>query len=355
MQDSRPSPRRIYIIILLTAAAMVISSFGLPLDISRRALVHAAGIDRTDDGYEVTLQIFTPSGAGSETSVDVSAANTSVLKGRGGTVKEALDDCSVKAGRELFFGHLQLICLGQETADLSCLLDDAAVSPAVPVFMSDTTAADILSTQVTTGEISAESLCRMAEHAREYSDAPGCTLLDISDESFCGLVPVLKLEETGGDDSSESEVKPLSPVIFDGAAVVREGRVISRADPDTVRGAVFLTGEGKRIRLTSKLTGDNFELTKKSLTRSVEASGGGYVLRIALTVACDSASDEPARLLCTSMAQAWDSLAPMSGGEVFDLSLIYRQYLPAAYLDLTSRDEPLPLPELVLSVNIDRG
>ena len=44
-----------------------------------RAMVHAVGIDLSDKGYSVTLQIFHPDGEGSDTRLDPGKSNMLVV------------------------------------------------------------------------------------------------------------------------------------------------------------------------------------------------------------------------------------------------------------------------------------
>ena len=67
--------KRLDLILLLAAAALIILSRGYTPGITDKSIVHAVGIDKADGGYSVTLQLFKPEAAGSDTPVDISKAN----------------------------------------------------------------------------------------------------------------------------------------------------------------------------------------------------------------------------------------------------------------------------------------
>ena len=55
-----------------------------------RAMVSAVGIDTSDKGYKVTLQIFRPDSAGTDTQLDPAKANIFVVSETAATVEEAM-------------------------------------------------------------------------------------------------------------------------------------------------------------------------------------------------------------------------------------------------------------------------
>lgn len=86
------------------------NDFGL-VDIQKTAVILAAGIDRTEAGYELTAQISVPKGgesAGGTASVE--------LTGRGETVADCLMQMYANSGWVPKFDFCSLVLLGEETA-----------------------------------------------------------------------------------------------------------------------------------------------------------------------------------------------------------------------------------------------
>ena len=86
------------------------NDFGL-VDIQKTAVILAAGIDRTEEGYELTAQISVPKGgesAGGTASVE--------LTGRGETVADCLMQMYANSGWVPKFDFCSLVLLGEETA-----------------------------------------------------------------------------------------------------------------------------------------------------------------------------------------------------------------------------------------------
>lgn len=86
------------------------NDFGL-VDIQKTAVILAAGIDQTQDGYELTAQISVPKGgesAGGTASVE--------LTGRGETVADCLMQMYANSGWVPKFDFCSLVLLGEETA-----------------------------------------------------------------------------------------------------------------------------------------------------------------------------------------------------------------------------------------------
>ena len=86
------------------------NDFGL-VDIQKTAVILAAGIDQTQEGYELTAQISVPKGgesAGGTASVE--------LSGRGETVADCLMQMYANSGWVPKFDFCSLVLLGEETA-----------------------------------------------------------------------------------------------------------------------------------------------------------------------------------------------------------------------------------------------
>ena len=81
-----------------------------------RAMVHAVGIDADGENYKLTLQIFRPDSAGTDTQLDPAKANIFVITASAPTVGQALAECENRLGEFLFIGHNQLVVIGEDVS-----------------------------------------------------------------------------------------------------------------------------------------------------------------------------------------------------------------------------------------------
>lgn len=121
----------------LAAALLMTGCFG-GMEVNDRAFVQLMGLERQDEIYFATLQIYRSESGSSE--ADVSKANSIVVSGEGATVSSALADAELKTGRKLFLGHIKALIIGrgiQNPSDELALFTDGRVSPSCPVLFSD--------------------------------------------------------------------------------------------------------------------------------------------------------------------------------------------------------------------------
>ncbi len=109
-------------------------------DLHERALISAVGIDRTENGCRVTVRAALADGNGTEIS----------LSGVGETVPQALNEIVRSTGQQPLYSHNTLIVFGMDCArnglgaDLDFFIRHYDSRPTIQVFLSETTAEDIL-------------------------------------------------------------------------------------------------------------------------------------------------------------------------------------------------------------------
>lgn len=111
------SPRRLLGLCLTLAVLLAGCWDGRELD--KRAIVLIVGIDRTEEGVRVGLQLARPQaypggagGSGGGGGQDVAT----VVSREGADVPEALHQLQLAVDRDLFFGHTRVVVLGEEAA-----------------------------------------------------------------------------------------------------------------------------------------------------------------------------------------------------------------------------------------------
>lgn len=95
------------IAIAFTLILFLTNNFGL-IDIEKTAIVIALGIDKRERGYEVTAQIAVPQSTDSAPNADA------MVKGKGVTIADALDDIGVTTGWYPLLSFCNLIVISDE-------------------------------------------------------------------------------------------------------------------------------------------------------------------------------------------------------------------------------------------------
>ncbi len=86
-------------------------------EINELAIVSSAAFDCTDEGWEVTAEIFLPSSSQGAGGGGITAARQSWLaKGNGPTVFTAIHNLTLKVPRRVYWAHCSAIIIGEEVA-----------------------------------------------------------------------------------------------------------------------------------------------------------------------------------------------------------------------------------------------
>ena len=89
--------------------------FDLGSEVGSRVVVTGIGIDKTDEGYRISAQVFTPQIDGTKTQ------KKSVVTADGETIGFAVAQLSLKTGRVATASHCKLIVLGQTLLESNVL------------------------------------------------------------------------------------------------------------------------------------------------------------------------------------------------------------------------------------------
>ena len=163
----------------LTASLLLTGCFG-GMEVNDRAFIQLMGLERHDDIYEVTLQIYKSESGTSDP--DVSKANSMVVSGHGATVQSALSDAEITVGKRLFPGHIKLLIIGsgiKSPADELSLFLDGSVSPSCPIAYSEDPAA-AAGLLLEDGAFSAEQFLRLMETSAAEGRTIYTSLADIA-------------------------------------------------------------------------------------------------------------------------------------------------------------------------------
>ena len=204
-----------------------------------RAMVHAVGIDRDEEGYKLTLQIFRPESKGTDTQLDPAKANIFTVTASAPTVGQAMKECENRLGEFLFIGHDQLTVIGKGVSLtdperlLSCLYKSKE-SFLGAEFAWTENASELLTAELSEGAVAAQSIVSIISRHAENSDTCRCdllTALGAGDKTV--IIPRLRLIDTGREKTVSAA----------GAEVFVNGEDRFSLDPEECCGAAVLRRE----------------------------------------------------------------------------------------------------------------
>lgn len=362
---------KIYLLLFALLAAVLFSSFGSSMNITERALVHAMGIDPGENGgFKVTMQVFKTSGAGSDTPVDVSQPNVEIIKGEGETISSAIDDARNQMGKDIFLGHLQLICFNSQL-DFSnpdelfqFALKDKNIYLGVNLCLSETTAEEIINDQMTRGTTSAEAMKQVLEMNIKNSATIKCQIIDMMSTINTPqniFIPVMSLqqEEQGdqsgeqeqggqseGQQGSQSESQP-PQIVVSSTAIIKDGKVLdTRLSSEQASGAAWLTRQAKQSSLVVSYNGElvNVRLTKDRSSVKLINRDGRMIYRTKLVLVAhttkdldskedsDKMAEEVKKRMGEILSSAQQTAFYDSGADVFGIWRLLRHEYPKDYL-----------------------
>lgn len=360
------SDRAVYLLMAAVMCCILLSAHGRSISIDRRGIVHAMGIDTSAEGYRVSLQIFQPAGTGADTAVDVTGANIAVAVSEGKTVSEAIAAAGSSTGKELFFGHLQLICLGSDiTLDepkelFAFAICGRNISPSTDLCMAEGKAEELMQLKLTEEETSAEALTSLLNTSVEYSQTVLCDLKSLLSDEGCAAMPVLSVKNVGdnekscggnGEDTSDMPALSQSVELAGTAVFSPGGRII--LDDKAALPAALLSGKAKKGSLVTVSDGEDVtsELDNCRRRRSICIENSRLILRTNITVSArpDHELDpEKSRMLSiTAARELKESCASLQtkmlkkGIDIFGTEQLIKQRFPKLWLKYRSDTESL--------------
>ena len=180
--------------LLLAALLFAASVAGCAPELYERALISAVGVDKTEDGCRVTVRAAQANAGGTEIS----------LSGEGKTVPEALNEITRVTGQQPLYSHNTLVVFGMDCAQdglkeyLDFFLRHYDSRPTVKVFLSETTAEDILRVE-SAEEPRAAQIAELAKSADYSGLSADVNLIGLINgtygEGASAVVPILRRDE----------------------------------------------------------------------------------------------------------------------------------------------------------------
>ncbi len=188
--------RKLGAAVLALALCVSLSGCSYP-ELYERVLIHGIGVDWTGDGYRVTVR----------SSASAEDEGEELFVSEGETVLQALSDLSLTTGREPFYSHNYLVVFGMDCAlnGLDDCLDFFVryynTRPAVKMFLSATTAQEVLSTEKDGKLMKMSQLQALGRGGQYNGQAAEVEILDfvnaVEGEGSSPVLPALRTTEEG--------------------------------------------------------------------------------------------------------------------------------------------------------------
>ncbi len=182
--------------LLAAVICITLSGCNYP-ELYERVLIHGIGVDWTGSGYRVTVR----------SSASAEDEGEELFTCEGETVLQALSDLSLTTGREPFYSHNYLVVFGMDCAlnGLDDCLDFFVryynTRPAVKMFLSVTTAGEVLSAENDGKLMKMSQLQALGRGGRYNGQAAEVEILDfvnaVKGEGTSPVLPALRATEEG--------------------------------------------------------------------------------------------------------------------------------------------------------------
>lgn len=238
-------------ILLLTICMMVFFTGCLQADeLKDRAIIQAVGVDYEDGIYTVTIQKFSPDPGGGQTVYDAASQNNKVIQTQGVTITDALNEVSLQQGKDVFYGNNTLLIIGRKTCEngigsaINFFNSDNEARPTIHVAMSDTDAADIITTQLDQGITPALALDMMIDSSKANGIVSEVTLMEVIQAiNSEGNNPYMPIIASGKDFNGEPSLTLIGTAFFKGDQYVGE------FEGNQTRGLLWLVGKVNRTTI----------------------------------------------------------------------------------------------------------
>jgi Ger(x)C family germination protein len=286
---------------LIVAFFIVLSGNIKNINLSKRALVIGAGIDKKDGVYEITIQTFMAKLV-SDSSPDMSKAVT--VSAEAESIDKAVEALNVRTGKTLSFALCYVVIVGREMAEsgiidaLDFLLNKSDTAANAMILFSAETAKDVMKIDT---PISSSSMMLLHDMlADKQTKSYGTkTLKDFNADYFSrsksSFMPILEkikggrdVEDNGSGSQEDTEVKEYYEITR--TAVFREDRLALELNREETLALNFLNRNKTKGVFTAATDGDDkitYEIDRKTCKNSYDLDGRRYTadIKVVLNVA----------------------------------------------------------------------
>lgn len=242
--------------IALSLHALLLSGCWDSTEVNDLAVITAIGIDLTEDrNLELTVKIYLISPASSQQSETISEPSSggsgrkSVARSAEGfNMADAASKLQQMITRRVFWGQAEVILFGQRLAEegladtLDYLLRHPAPRERANVFVAEGSAKEALLLNPQIERSIADALQEMAEAQTGLNITLKELAQMLAGRSGAAVLPIVKIDE------HEEEKTPFT--FIQGAAILKDGKMIGSLDDTATRGILWLRNEIKQSTVT---------------------------------------------------------------------------------------------------------
>ena len=281
------------LIFLCVACLVSFSSCEKPgTELSQLMIMQGIGIDSTNNGFKVTVEILNNEQSGSPAGNGNSDNKTKIYTAEGETVGEALRMLITKSGNEPMFAHNRVIVIGEEAANksLSDILDffqrnyDSRASQLLCV-AKNTRAENIIRAKLLTDTIKSRILENMLEESSKQSLVPKVRIIDavnhLKDETSGLCIPAVSLQKNGENENYD----------LDGCAVFGRDNTFSMyISSEAAAGIAFLNDKIEEGVISADLPNGqkaSFYINKGKSKYTITQENGRLHYNLKIKISCD--------------------------------------------------------------------
>jgi spore germination protein KC len=326
----------------------------------QRVIVQLTGIDYEDDMYTVSVQFIT--GGSSDEGQDTNAAKTVSAQGR--NIYSAIRQVQSDIGMELFFGHNQLVLLGEGVFTN----DGGNAISALEGYFTHTgehmtayvagafgTAENVLS-QTYTKEISpGNRLLLILKNAKTAGVFPVYSIYETLNNTYSTsctfFLPMLKVEKTETDGLTAESATSDPKIVPFGGAILLNGRFVALSDYEQSAGLSLLANTSVKPGVEFSDDDDNSHTLEKFKARTHITpyyNADGLAFHVAFSAIVDKSYShyqdieelkEPATVAIEELIRRGLETFTDFGGDIIGLEDTLRYHEFAAWRELASSQE----------------
>ncbi len=212
----------------LSSMILLIILSGCSPELHERLLVRAIGVDLDTSGWKATVLVYEPGNDQKE----------KTYTGYGSTVAAALEEIMDKTGKSPMYSHSAIVIFGRTCAEqglkngLDFFIRHYDSRPNMNVFISDTSAEEILSIENDASAAAQMDLTVLTDIERYSSSAVSADLIKLINGTFgansAAILPIIRKSEG-------------FEII--GSGLFREMKLVGELNTETSRGILILTGK----------------------------------------------------------------------------------------------------------------
>ena len=236
--------KKIILSVLILVMLLSLTACTEVLQMNQRLLVQGIGVDKSEDGFKISMQILNLDQSTKENKTTPKEVQT--ISAFGETVGDAVENIKNQTGKKPLFSQSLVLIIGKEAAKagvrsfIDFFVRHNEINPAVEIAVAEDKAEDILKAEFDEKIISAEEILAVLKSSHEYSSK-----LNFNFGNFINLLESYS-------DASSHYVKMKkdgknSKIVSGEIAVFKEDKFEGILDKNESKGYLLLKGKSKSM------------------------------------------------------------------------------------------------------------